>query len=241
LVALHGFLGHPAAFSSLALEQLVEHVYCPLLMGHGPEPPAPAATFEAELERLRREIEALPRPRRLLGYSQGGRLGLGLLSAQPTLFDQAVLIGVQPGCRSAQERKARRLLEDSWIARLEDEGVAAFAAWWSDLPLFGPPLGPDAQRAQHPYRWHHTTAGLVSALLVLGTSQMPNLWPELPAIECEVELWVGDLDTKFCEIAEEMCSTLPRARLHRFEAAHHNPIRDCPGRVAARLQAGLVA
>jgi len=241
LVALHGFLGHPDAFGSLALGALAPHVHSPVLLGHGPHPAAPAPTFEAEVERLRQDIEALPRPRRLLAYSQGARVGLGLLARCPDLFDAAVLIGVQPGCASPGERSARRQLEDSWIARLEDQGAAAFVDWWCQLPLFGPARTPEAVRESEPHRYHHTSAGLVSALLVLGTSQMPNLWPVLPTIRCPVELWVGALDAKFTGIAELMAKDLAQARVQRFAGAHHNPLLDCPAEVRAQLRSGLLA
>jgi 2-succinyl-6-hydroxy-2,4-cyclohexadiene-1-carboxylate synthase len=163
------------------------------------------------------------------------------LIGYPALFQKAALIGVQPGCDSAEERRQRRWLEDSWIARLEDEGVSAFVDWWSQMPLFGPAREPQVLRAEEPHRWDHTQSGLVSALLVLGTSQMPSFWSKLPEIRCPIELWVGDLDTKFVRIAELMLQELPDACLHRFSQAHHNPLLDCPEEVETRLRTGLLA
>lgn len=239
VLALHGFLGHPVAFAGLALGRLAPQVHVPLLLGHGPAPAPPAPSFEREVERLLAEAEDLPAPRRLLGYSQGARLGLALLARRPELFERALLIGAQPGLRSLEERTARRQLEDSWIAELEDVGVSIFVDRWSTSPLFGPARDPATLREGEPHRWDHTTSGLVSALLTLGTSQMPNLWPALASVHCKVELWTGALDTKFLQIATEMARELPRATTRTFEGSYHNPLTDSPHLARERLEAWL--
>lgn len=226
LLALHGFLGHPDAFQSLELAGRVEHLAVPLLLGHGPNPAPPAPSFDAEVERLLALVRGLPAPRRLLAYSQGARLALGLLAAEPALFQAALLVAPQPGYASADERLARRAVEDRWLAELERDGVAAFVDRFSQLPLFGPPRPDD--RSARPYRYQHTAEGLMAALLVLGTSQMPNLWPSLPQVQCPVELWAGALDAKFVAIAGQMSRLLPRSRVELFAGAHHNPLLDAP-------------
>ena len=241
LVALHGFTGHPDAFSGLGLERLVERPFVPLALGHGPRPEVPSPTFSAEVERLADEISALPAPRRLLGYSQGARLGLGLLTHAPSLFERAALIGAQPGLTSLSERRVRRELEDGWIAELEAEGVSAFVDAWCKLPLFGPALDPRGLRQEQPFRWDHRKEGLIAALLVLGTSQMPNLWPRLDRVACPVELWPGALDEKFVHIAAAMAHHLPRASVVPVPGAHHNPITDSVAQVRVRLEAWLAA
>lgn len=239
LLALHGFLGHPDAFAELALTEHFERVEVPTMLGHGPAPHPPAPDFAAEVGRLLDLAETLPTPRRLLGYSQGARVALGLLAEHSQLFHSALLVAPQPGYQTPEERLARRAVEDRWIAELEDEGVDAFVDRFSQLPLFGPPRQND--RSERPDRYRHTADGLVTALLVLGASQMPNLWPSLPGIRCPVELWVGALDGKFEAIAEDMRSSLPQARLVRFPAAHHNPILDAPDAAREALSAWLQA
>jgi len=239
VLALHGFLGHPRAYSGIGLESGGAQVLAPLLVGHGPAPEVPSATFAAEVERLLQLASALPAPRRLLGYSQGARVGLGLLARNHELFSSAILVGVQPGYASREERALRRQVEDQWIAEIEDRGVDDFIRRFGQLPLFGPAR--TEARSERPYRWEHTASGLVSALLVLGTSQMQSLWPKLPEITCPVELWVGAEDAKFRAIAEEMRSELPRATVVTFDGAHHNPLTDAPAATRERLSAWLRA
>jgi len=239
VLSLHGFLGHAEALSSLELDRLVEASACPLLLGHGRQPEPPSPSFDAEVERLLALAETLPHPRRLLGYSQGARLGLGLLLRRPGLFQQALLVAAQPGCATAAERHERRALEDVWIAEIEDHGARAFIDRFSALSLFGPPRPAAELLQRQPWRWEHTQAGLVSALLVLGTSQMPNFWPALSTIDCPVELWVGSLDEKFCRIAQQMRDLMPAASVRTFEGSYHNPIMDAPNAARAAVQAWL--
>lgn len=239
LVALHGFLGHPDCFLGFQLDRRVEYVAVPRMLGHGPEPLPSAPDFASEVERLLAIAEALPAPRRILGYSQGARLALGLLAVRPELFHSALLVAPQPGYATTEERLARRAVEDRWIAEIEDEGVTRFVDRFSQLPLFGPPRASD--KTERPHRYQHTEDGLIAALLALGTSQMPNLWPSLAAIRCPVELWVGACDAKFEAIASEMAHVLPDARLVRFPAAHHNPILDAPEATQERFSTWLAA
>jgi 2-succinyl-6-hydroxy-2,4-cyclohexadiene-1-carboxylate synthase len=237
LIAFHGFTGHAHAFACLELGQWFERPLVPTLLGHGPRPQVLAPTFEAEVERLLAEIERLPAPRRLLGYSQGARLALGVLTAAPDLIDRALLIAPQPGLQTDEERRLRRKQEDAWIAELEDRGVAAFVDAFCQLPLFGPARDPRELRQKEPFRWDHTALGLTSALLVLGTSAMPNLWPKLALVRCPLELWVGELDHKYSALAEAMTRDVPQARLVTFPGAHHNPVSDCPALARTRFEA----
>jgi 2-succinyl-6-hydroxy-2,4-cyclohexadiene-1-carboxylate synthase len=239
LLALHGFLGHPDCFAGLQFDRQLEHVAVPPMLGHGPTSLPLGPDFTSEVQRLLAICEALPAPRRILGYSQGARVALGLLAARPDLFHSALLVAPQPGYVTSEERLARRAVEDRWIAEIEDDGVAVFVDRFSQLPLFGPPRPDDLH--SRPHRYQHTADGLVAALLALGTSQMPNLWPSLPAIVCPVELWVGACDAKFDAIACEMARLLPDAHLVRFPAAHHNPILDAPEAAKERFSTWLAA
>lgn len=239
LVALHGFLGHPDCFAGFQFDRHFEYVAVPRMLGHGPEPLPPAPDFASEVQRLLAVAEALPAPRRILGYSQGARVALGLLAVRPELFHSALLVAPQPGYTTSEERLARRAVEDRWIAELEDEGVAPFVDRFSQLPLFGPQRPDD--RTERAHRYQHTADGLIAALLALGTSQMPNLWPSLSAIRCPVELWVGACDAKFDAIASEMARVLPAARVERFPTAHHNPILDAPEATKERFSTWLAA
>lgn len=240
LALLHGFLGGPASFRVLDTESLGLGVYAPWLAGHGPAP-RPARDFEAELEFLAEELAQKPAPRFLLGYSQGARLALGLLASRPELFERCALIGVQPGLRTAPERATRRQQEDAWIALLEDEGIEAFEAMWRALPLFGPAKAPEVERELREVRIGHRPAGLVGALLALGTAAMPSYWDALSEIHAPVELWVGERDEKFLLLAREMQTLLPRARVVSFPAAYHNPLLDAPDHARAALRSWLGA
>jgi 2-succinyl-6-hydroxy-2,4-cyclohexadiene-1-carboxylate synthase len=232
LFALHGFSGNGAIF-----ERLAQDVTAPLLAGHGPSPNLEALTFFEEVDRLANLAEALPAPRWLAGYSQGARLGLGLLAKHPTLFERAYLFGVHPGLESAEERETRLRVEHGWQRLLRSGGLEAFVLEWERLPIFESQLSWPHERIerQRRVRLSNTVEGLVHALEVLGLGSMPNLRPLLGAVHIPVHLVAGELDVKFCKLHESVASRLPRASLEVLPGVGHNPLLEAAERVRAML------
>src|SRR5690606_6232484 len=135
-LCLHGFTGTPECFRVLQAARPQDTLLAPMLTGHGSPPLALETSFTAELTRLQRWLgERWQGPTYLLGYSLGARLALGLLVASPERFQGAVLVGVNPGLRSSEERRQRQQADRELRQLLLERGVPAFVDHWQRLPL----------------------------------------------------------------------------------------------------------
>lgn len=239
ILCLHGFTGAPASWDEVRgfLPPEID-VEAPALLGHD-DGTLRTASFEDEVDRLAAGLR-----RRggdgwhVAGYSQGGRLAVGLLVRHRDLFSKATLIGASPGLRSEEERVRRRRQDDGLAERLETEGLESFLAYWEALPLFASQRGLSEERLaeQRAIRRRHRASDLARALRTLGLGGMPSYWDDLSTLELPVRLLVGELDGKFRAIASEMASLLPRAMVEVVSGAGHNVLLEAPERVAEALK-----
>lgn len=238
VVCLYGFSGAPESWDDVVAEVAAD-VDRPHVVGHDPGDAIDSRTFEDEVDRLaRRYRERGWSGLHLAGYSQGGRLALGLLVRHRELFAAATLIGVSPGLESEAARRARRAADEELARRLEDEGLEGFLEHWEALPLFASQRRLPAARlaAQRALRRRHRPEALARALRVLGLGKMPSYWPELPRIDVPVQLLAGALDAKFADLARRMAALLPRATVEIVPEAGHNLPLEVPRRVAEAIR-----
>lgn len=243
LFALHGFTGAPSSWSGvLAALQSRAELSAPWLTGHGSPPAALEVDgFEAEVTRL---SALLPEGELVLaGYSLGARLALALLARHPERFRAAVLVSGRAAPESDEERHARLRSDEALAERLEAQGLEAFVDAWEAEPLFATQRAlPAPLRAEErARRTAHRAAGLAHSLCVTGLGRMPNLDAALARVSTPVELLAGELDVKFCRLAEAVVGKVRRARVERVAAAGHNLLLERPEAVARALFRGLSA
>jgi 2-succinyl-6-hydroxy-2,4-cyclohexadiene-1-carboxylate synthase len=232
IVLLHGFTQTGASWApTIAALGERYRALAPDIRGHGSSAhlrPADFASVQADVLTLSPERVVLA------GYSMGGRIALSLAVAAPERISRLTLVGASPGIADPAERRARRLADDALADRIEGEGIEAFAAGWSSLPLFAdqPPAVVAAANAE---RLAQSPAGLAAALRGLGTGVMAPLWERLPSLAIPVTLVVGERDAKFRAIGERMAELLPDATLHVVPGAGHAVQLERPEAVAALL------
>jgi 2-succinyl-6-hydroxy-2,4-cyclohexadiene-1-carboxylate synthase len=236
-VLLHGFLGSGDSWRRVLAAPGMSGLdaFCPDLPGHRGAPPPRG--FVAAVEELAGEIgRRFGEPVGIAGYSLGGRLALGLLSAFPGLFAAGLLVGAAPGL-GTEERAARAASDAAAARRLRQDGLPAFLAEWRRQPLFASQARlPAALLAeQQAINLDHEENGLAAALELLSPGLQPDYRPQLPRIAVPVTLLAGGEDAKFVALAEEMHRKLPDARLEIVPGAGHNLLLEAPEAVAAAL------
>ncbi len=245
LLLLHGFSGSGANWAEHA-QVFAQHfqVITVDLLGHGhaeaPENPAPYAIEQAAGD-LIGVLDALGIGKaHLLGYSMGGRLALYTALAYPARFDRLILESASPGLKTEAERRARMAQDEALAARIENEGIAAFANYWTNLPLFAT-QPPEVRARLHAQRLQNNSPGLANSLRGMGTGVQPSLWGRLSELALPTLLLCGELDTKFAAINAEMHALMPRSELVTFPGAGHTLHAEQPERFRAEVLRFLAA
>ncbi len=234
IVLLHGFTQTGRSWGP-AIAALGERyrALAPDIRGHG----TAADVRPVDFASVQADVLALAPERFVLGgYSMGGRIALSLALAAPERVERLVLVGASPGLADDDERRARRAADDALAERIERDGIEAFAARWSALPLFADQPA-DVAAVAHATRLAQSPAGLAAALRGLGTGVMEPLWGRLHELAMPVALIAGERDAKFREIAERMAAALPDATLHVVAGAGHAVQLEQPEVVADGIAA----
>ncbi len=199
IVLLHGFTHTGASWDPVVAELPGSYrVLAPDIRGHGSASEVEPVSLEGVVE----DVRGLE-PVVLCGYSMGARLALHAALAAPSVA-RLVLIGGSPGIADPAERQARRAADEQLADELERLSIEELADRWAarTAVLAGQPASVAA--AARADRLRNTPAGLARALRGLGTGALPSLWDRLNEITVPVTLIVGEKDTKFRAIAEQM-------------------------------------
>jgi 2-succinyl-6-hydroxy-2,4-cyclohexadiene-1-carboxylate synthase len=243
VVLLHGFTGDTSSMAGLA-ERVSQgrRAIIPDLIGHGgsAEVTDPAAFEFTESAELVAEVVAELSPDRfdLIGYSMGGRLALQLAVAHPERVRSVSLIGAAPGIAEEAERSTRVDLDAALADQIESGGVEAFVDHWERLPLFATQasLPDEVRQTIRAQRLGNSAAGLALSLRGSGTGSMAPLHDVLADIETPMCWITGALDTKFTEIAAQVCSTNHRFEQVTITDAGHATHLEAPDAVAEAIR-----
>jgi 2-succinyl-6-hydroxy-2,4-cyclohexadiene-1-carboxylate synthase len=228
LLLLHGFTGCGQNWLPLmpALAEKYQVVAVDLL-GHG-RTVAPPDESRYTIEKAAADLVALLdtlnlQDSKVWGYSMGGRLALATAVAYPHHFTHLILESTSPGLATAVERQERIAHDRELASWIETNGIAAFVRRWEQLPLWASQqqLPEEARRTLHEQRLQNDPVGLANSLRGMGTGAQPSLWPDLLTLNLPVRLVVGELDTKFVRLNEQMAAQLPHARLQIVPRAGH--------------------
>ncbi len=245
VVLLHGFTQGPGSWDALvaALDPTCQIVRV-TLPGHGPAGSASAGVrlpFEGAAAAVAGAVEttAGPEPATWVGYSLGGRLALRVALDRPDLVDALVLLGATAGIEDADDRAARRQMDERLAAGLERKGVEAFVDGWLAQQLFSglarPAAGVEERRAG-------TVDGLASALRLLGTGDQQPVWDRLGELEMPVLLMAGEHDSKFSALGFRIAAAIGHnAGISFVPGAGHAAHLERPRSVAAILNRFLAA
>jgi 2-succinyl-6-hydroxy-2,4-cyclohexadiene-1-carboxylate synthase len=140
-----------------------------------------------------------------VGYSMGGRLCLHAALAYPHLVKRLVLVGASPGLADDEERMSRRATDEALAEQLERDGLEPFLEQWLAQPIFS--TLPESARGLDERR-RNAPQALAASLRNAGTGAQLELWSRLWGVRMPVLLVVGELDTKFAAIADDMAAAI---------------------------------
>lgn len=228
LLLLHGFTGSSQNWGALSRALAADYQVLTVdLLGHGrTEAPAEAGRYAmgpaaADLVTLLDELAI--RRTAVLGYSMGGRLALYTAVTYPARLSRLILESSSPGLATVEERRERTGRDRALADWIEAQGIEPFVDRWQKLPLWRSQqqLSAADRSALRRQRLQNNVLGLAHSLRGMGTGVQPSLWPQLAQIPYPVLQIVGELDTKFVQINQQMSLLLPAGRLVSVAAAGH--------------------
>ncbi len=212
-------------------------VDAPDLPGHGAAGGIPPA-FESAVRSVAQTVERRP----LLGYSQGGRIALGVAVEYPRSVSHLILVSSSPGIADPGLRRDR-LKSDAVLAdRIESEGLEPFIDRWLAQPLLDGlhRRGSEWCERDRKLRLENRTAGLAAALRGMGQGSQPYFGGRLGELRMPVLVVAGALDPAYVAIGTRIASAAPRGMLVTVEGAGHAVIGEAPDKVADEVGRFLV-
>jgi 2-succinyl-6-hydroxy-2,4-cyclohexadiene-1-carboxylate synthase len=209
-------------------ESIGREVIAPDLPGHGKSACDPASiddTLAAVCNVLSSFVSRVP----LLGYSQGGRVGLLAALRCPAMISSLVLISANAGIEDEQLRRNRVTQDDAQAARIELLGVERFLNEWTTTGVTSTAHLDDVERAaDRAVRLENSAEGLAAALRGYGQGVQPVVWPRLEELEMPVLVISGSEDSFYSDIARRMSRAITGSELVLVPGAGHNPLMEAP-------------
>lgn len=228
LLALHGFTGSTNSLSPLTGPLSEQHTVIAVdLPGHGRTgvvERSSAYRFDDTIDAVAAVLDRLGHNRiDVVGYSMGGRIGLGLAIRHPNRVRKTVLVSGSAGVADNAQRAARRRADDRLANEILDRGIEWFTDYWMGLPMFASQsrLGTNALAEARRQRLENDEQGLAGSLRGAGAGSQPPLWRSLSQVGGAVLLVVGDEDTWFRSLAIRMAAGIPDARIAIIPEAGH--------------------
>lgn len=228
VLLLHGFTGSLGTWQFLdkTLGEYFQLIKVDLI-GHGrtacPADPRRYAMGEA-VNDLAALMDMLKLEKvHILGYSMGGRLALGFACTHPNRVQSLILESTSPGLSDEESRRARRNHDRKLAERIRNSGLQRFVDYWENIPLFEsqkkmPQNKRDTLRNE---RLAGSENGLAGSLLGMGTGSQPSFWNDLESFSFPVFLITGQLDEKFCRIADRMRKHFKKADWQVIHSVGH--------------------
>ncbi|HEY2422297.1 MAG TPA: 2-succinyl-6-hydroxy-2,4-cyclohexadiene-1-carboxylate synthase [Neobacillus sp.] len=211
LLLLHGFTGDSSTWKPFCrLWGKQSRLIIPDIIGHGKtESPAEMDCYQIEsvADDLKCILEEMGvKQVDLLGYSMGGRLALTFALLFPSMVRKLILESTSPGLATKNERELRCMKDHELADFIKEQGIERFVDYWENIPLFSSMerLPATIKTTIRNQRLTNSQMGLVNSLLGMGTGSQPSWWEKLGELTCEVLLLTGEMDKKFCRIAEKM-------------------------------------
>ena len=229
IALLHGFTQTAACWGPFADELSTTHSLVAIdLPGHGGSGEVRAnlsQTTELVASSIDRSI--------VIGYSLGGRVALHLALGHPQLVERLVIISATGGLDSEEERRQRRVADESLADHLEDIGVDAFLDEWLSQPMFA---SLTAQQSFRELRATNAAAGLASSLRLCGTGTQESLWSRLGELTMPVLVIAGANDEKFTHLGHRLVESIgTNASIQLIDNAGHSAQLENPEGTAAAI------
>lgn len=222
IFCLHGFLGQPEDWQSLhdafslrsEITTTVHWRAVDYLRTEELDPQNSFATWALNFNLMVRQ--QCPQGKRiLLGYSLGARLALQALKQNASLWSGAVLLSVNPGLKSEEEKIVRRTHDEQWAQRFRQDPWSTLMRDWNGQSVFS---GDQAEPDRHESNYNREQLAQILTQWSLGA--MPEAGDFLKQCTVPMVLLSGKKDQKFTEMLEKLEASEKVKKVIVPEAGH---------------------
>lgn len=220
IVFLHGFLGTPQDFMSLAF-RLPFKTDMISLPGHGCSDAN--VDFTTANDWLTEELAGLKvKDYILYGYSLGGRIALNYALNTKKKPQTLILESVNIGLADALQKKERLAQDLLWSKRFKEEDITKVLKDWYNQPIFNK-LSDEDKELLIKKRSKNNPKRIAQVLENLSLAKMPFLGEGLKKITIPTLYLYGSEDEKFKKIATKITSYHnPQISVQEIAGASHN-------------------
>lgn len=234
-VLVHGYTGgkidfeaHRSALASLGRTLIIDQ------RGHG-ETTNPGTADEYSYEGLIADLDAFLDamdlgPVDLLGHSLGGMMAMRYTLAHPERVASLILMDTGPNPMPAQIGRAER--EKMVAGGMAD--LFRLRRETADTMERAPSVVALEKRMGSEAYWQRSEEKLMAldtvGFVELGEllNEAPSVMAELSAIGCPTTVIVGEEDTPFVKVSDQMVEAIPGAKLALISNAAHSPQNENP-------------
>ncbi len=216
LWGLHGFLGRPADFSSLNLDlQAVDYLRIPQLSAK-----VPLSHWGANFCAYVGGQDNI-----LIGYSQGGRLALHALKANPGMWAGVILLSTNAGIVEA-EKPVRLENDQRWADQFLKDKFEKVLHIWNEQSVFsGSKTEPERHEADY------SKEDLANCLVNWSVAKQQDFRIFLKQNRVPLHYLCGNKDSKYCAIGEELVLINEKIKKTVIPNAGHRLLFDNPAAV----------
>lgn len=233
--ALHGFLGLPSDFDAIKAQCLqarpdlkwnsVDYIHVREL--------APSNTLHEWGKNFNRWVhqqDPTETEHILIGYSQGGRLGLEALKDKSSFWKRAVLISANPGLKSSGEKAMRLKSDQEWANQFQQVNFEKTLQKWNAQAVFA-----GSQTEPRRLEIDYNRRQLAEALTQWSVANQDDHRVTLMKSQIPILYVVGESDVKYGRIGEELHKLNSRIQLKVIQAAGHRVLFDQPQTLAQSI------
>lgn len=212
IVALHGFLGKPSDWNSVAIKTQKVDLFS-----------YPHESFSVWTKHFNKAFQNQNLV--LMGYSLGGRLALHALLDNPSQWAAGIIISAHPGLVKKEEKEKRIHEDANWAERFLNEKWSTLMQDWNGRPVFE---GRNAIFDRQEKDYDRTA--LASLLVHTSRGRQRDLRGEIAQLEKPILWIIGAQDLQYVEVSKTIRFKHPASKIVVIEGAGHRVTWEQPAR-----------
>lgn len=164
----------------------------------------------------------------LIGYNLGGRLAAFHASLKPKGLKALVLESTHLGLTEQAQRSARLSHDQKWADKLRSLPFLEVLEQWYNQPVFTN-LSEQERQYQIETKKQYQGQFLADMLEATSLALQDNLVDKLIQSSIPITFIIGEQDTSFVTMAEQLIDQMPNAHRHQIPKAGHNTHAVQPG------------